>query len=49
MGILKETRNIFGIASSTVLLTGLILLAIAVLVRTLIEAYSRQGMVESVC
>jgi hypothetical protein len=32
-----ETRDFFGIASSTVLLIGIILLAGAVLVRTLIE------------
>jgi hypothetical protein len=37
IGILEETRNFFGIASSTVLLIGIILLAGAVLVRTLIE------------
>jgi membrane-bound metal-dependent hydrolase YbcI (DUF457 family) len=37
IGIIQETRNIFGIASSTVLLIGIILLIGAVLVRTLIE------------
>ena len=37
LGILPETRNILGIASSTVLLIGLILLTGAVLIRTLIE------------
>jgi len=36
LGIIQETRNL-GIASSTVLLIGLILLAGAVLVRTLVE------------
>jgi len=37
IGIIQETRNIFGIASSTVLVVGLILLIVAVLVRTFIE------------
>jgi membrane-bound metal-dependent hydrolase YbcI (DUF457 family) len=37
IGIMEETRDIFGIASSTVLLTGVILLTGAVLVRTRIE------------
>ncbi len=37
IGIMQETRNLFGIASTTVLLIGIILLALAVLVRTLIE------------
>jgi len=37
IGIMQEPRNLFGIASSTVLLIGIILLALAVLVRTLIE------------
>jgi hypothetical protein len=34
---MDKTRNLFGIANSTVLLAGIILLAGAVLVRTLIE------------
>ena len=37
IGIMQETRNLFGIASTTVLLIGIILLALAVLIRTLIE------------
>ncbi len=37
IGIMEETRDIFGIASSTVLLTGFILLVVSVLVRTYIE------------
>jgi len=37
IGIMQEPRNLFGLASSTVLLIGIILLALAVLVRTLIE------------
>ena len=37
LGIMEETRNIFGIANATVLLIGIILLAGAVLLRTLIE------------
>ena len=37
IGIMQETRDIFGIASSTVLLIGIILLAGSVLLRTFIE------------
>jgi len=37
LGIMKETRNVFGIASSTVLVVGIILLAGALLLRTIIE------------
>jgi membrane-bound metal-dependent hydrolase YbcI (DUF457 family) len=37
LGILENTRNLFWIANDTVLLIGLILLAGAVLVRTLVE------------
>jgi len=37
LGIMDKTRNLFGIANSTVLLAGIILLAGAVLLRTLIE------------
>ena len=37
IGIMPETRNFFGIANSTVLLVGIILLAGAVLVRTLVD------------
>ena len=37
IGIINETRNFFGIANSTVLLIGIILLAGALLLRTLIE------------
>ena len=37
IGIMKETPNIFGVANTTVLLVGIILLAGAVLVRTLVE------------
>jgi membrane-bound metal-dependent hydrolase YbcI (DUF457 family) len=37
IGIMQETRDFFGIASSTVLLIGIILLAGAVLLRTLVE------------
>jgi membrane-bound metal-dependent hydrolase YbcI (DUF457 family) len=37
IGIMKETPNIFGIANSTVLPIGIILLAGVVLVRTLVE------------
>ena len=37
IGIMQETRNLFGIASSTVLLVGIILLAGALLLRTIIE------------
>jgi len=37
IGIMSETYNFFGIANSTVLVVGIILLAIAVLVRTLVD------------
>ena len=37
IGIMQETRNLVGVASSTVLLIGIILLALAVLLRTLVE------------
>jgi hypothetical protein len=37
IGIMQETRNIFGIASSIVLLIGILLLVGAVLLRTIIE------------
>jgi hypothetical protein len=37
IGIMQETRNLVGVASSTVLLIGIILLAGAVLLRTLVE------------
>jgi hypothetical protein len=36
-GILDKTRDFFGIANTTVLITGLVLLAGAVLVRTVVE------------
>lgn len=37
LGIMENTRNLFGIANSTVLIIGIVLLAGAVLVRTLVE------------
>jgi len=37
IGILEGPRNFFGIANSSVVLIGIILLVLAVLVRTLVE------------
>jgi len=53
IGIMQETPNIFGIANSTVLLVGIILLAGAVLLRTLVDGkgwwsvFLRGGRMES--
>ena len=43
LGIMENTRNLFGIANSTVLIIGMVLLAGAVLVRTLVEGTERIG------
>ena len=37
IGIMREVPNVFGIANSTVLLVGFVLLAIALVVRTVVE------------